>query len=103
MEFNRISDAPVLASSDTARFQIFKFCDHTWTLQFHVEVGADTVMHRGCAPEYKSTLENSVGLDSLSGFDQTARAQVPQINRLSKLLYVKFKSQPRAKCNRGAE
>ena len=84
-------DVTVLGSSTSTRYQIFKYREHAYAVQFHVEVRADTVMQWGCVPEYKAALENSLGADALEGFDQAARAGMPEMNRLAKLLYENFK------------
>ena len=85
------ADVTLLGSSDTTRYQIFKYRDHAYAVQFHVEVRADTVMQWGCIPEYRTALENSLGADALAGFDQAARAAMPEMNRLAQLLYENFK------------
>jgi len=84
-------EVTVLGSSDTTRYQIFKYRNHAYAVQFHVEVRSDTVMQWGCVPEYKSALENSLGADALESFDQSARAHMPEMNRLAALLYENFK------------
>ena len=84
-------DITVLGSSDNTRFQIFKYRDHAYAVQFHIEVRSDTVMQWGCVPEYKAALENSLGADALSKFDSSAREHMPEMNRLSALLYENFK------------
>ena len=81
----------VLGSSESTRYQIFKYREHAYAVQFHVEVRADTVMQWGCIPEYRSALENSLGADALEQFDQQARAAMPEMNRLAELLYENFK------------
>ena len=81
----------ILGSSDSTRYQIFRYGNHAYAVQFHVEVRADTVMQWGCIPEYRAALENSLGADALEVFDQTARAAMPEMNRLAKLLYENFK------------
>ncbi len=80
-----------LGSSNSTRYQIFKYREHAYAVQFHVEVRADTVMQWGCIPEYKAALDNSLGADALAGFDQAARAAMPEMNRLARLLYKNFK------------
>ncbi len=72
-------------------YQIFKYRDHAYAVQFHVEVRADTVRQWGCIPEYRAALENSLGADALDSFDQLAREHMPEMNRLAKLLYDNFK------------
>ena len=84
-------DVTVLGSSDTTRFQIFKYRQHAYAVQFHVEVRSDTVMEWGCVPEYKSALESSLGADALATFDQTARDHMAEMNRLAALLCENFK------------
>ena len=84
-------DVTVLGSSDSTRYQIFKYREHAYAVQFHVEVRSDTVMQWGCVPEYKAALENSLGADALESFDQSAREHMPEMNRLAALLYENFK------------
>jgi len=84
-------DVTVLGSSDSTRYQIFKYCEHAYAIQFHVEVRSDTVMQWGCVAEYKAALENSLGADALESFDQSAREHMPEMNRLATLLYENFK------------
>ena len=85
------ADVTVLGSSDDTRFQIFKYRNNAYAMQFHVEVRGDTVMQWGCVPEYKTALDNSLGADALESFDQAAREHMPEMNRLAKLLYENFK------------
>ncbi len=80
------AEVTVLGSSDSTPYQIFKYRNHAYAVQFHVEVRADTVMQWGCIPEYRAALENSLGADALEAFDQAARAAMPEMNRLANLL-----------------
>ncbi len=82
----------ILASSPATPCQIFKYREHAYAVQFHVEVRADTVMAWGCVPAYKTALENSLGEGALDQFDQQARRHMPEMNRLAALLYENFKS-----------
>lgn len=85
------SQVTVLGSSGSTKYQIFKYRNNAYAVQFHVEVRSDTVMDWGCIPEYKSALENSLGAGALDAFDQSAREHMPEMNRLCKLLYENFK------------
>jgi GMP synthase-like glutamine amidotransferase len=85
------SDVTVLGSSASTRYQIFKYREHAWAVQFHVEVRADTVMQWGCVPEYRAALESNLGADALEDFDRQARVHMPEMNRLASLLYQNFK------------
>jgi GMP synthase-like glutamine amidotransferase len=84
-------DVTILGSSDTTPYQIFKFRNHAYVVQFHVEVRSDTVMQWGCIPEYKSALESSLGGDALSEFDKAAQTNMAEMNRLAEQLYSNFK------------
>lgn len=93
-EVQGLDDNPevtLLGSSASTRYQIFRYRDHAWAVQFHVEVRADTVMEWGKVPEYRAALENSLGADALAGFDAAARDHMPEMNRLARLLYDNFK------------
>ena len=84
-------DVTILGSSDTTPYQIFKFRNHAYVVQFHIEVRSDTVMQWGCVPEYKTALESSLGGDALAKFDKAAQTNMAEMNRLAKLLYLNFK------------
>ncbi len=89
LEFN--SDVTLLGSSPTTRYQIFRYRQNAWAVQFHVEVRADTVRAWGEVPEYRAALEASLGADALDAFDAAARDHMPEMNRLARLLYDNFK------------
>jgi GMP synthase-like glutamine amidotransferase len=84
-------EVTLLGSSENTPYQIFRFRNNAWAMQFHVEVRADTVKQWGCIPEYRDALENSLGGDALAGFDQLAREHMPEMNRLAAELYNNFK------------
>jgi GMP synthase-like glutamine amidotransferase len=84
-------DVTVLGSSQTTPYQIFKFRNNAYAMQFHVEVRADTVTQWGCIPEYRAALENSLGGDALAEFEQAAAAHMPEMNRLAAVLYQNFR------------
>ena len=93
-EVSGLDDNPevtVLGSSSGTRYQIFKYRQHAYALQFHVEVRADTVMQWSRVPAYRAALENSLGAGALDDLDRDARAAMPEMNRLARLLYDNFK------------
>ena len=83
----------LLASSPTTRYQIFKYQNHAYGIQFHIEVKNNTVTDWGCVPEYKSALEAQFGDGALEKFDQEAKANMKQMNNFSTILYSKFKKE----------
>jgi len=84
-------DVTLLGSSASTPYQIFRYREHAYAVQFHVEVREDTVMQWGQIPEYKAALETSLGADALGAFDRDARECMPEMNRLAGLLYANFK------------
>ncbi len=82
----------LLASSLTTKYQIFKYKNHAYGIQFHIEVKDTTVNDWGCVPTYKSALEAQFGDGALKKFDQEAKANMKQMNSLSTILYSQFKN-----------
>ena len=81
----------LIASSPETKFQIFKYKNHAYGIQFHIEIKNTTVGDWGCVPEYKSALENQLGSGALDKFDQQAKANMSSLNKYSQILYNNFK------------
>ena len=84
-------DVTILASSPITKYQIFKYKNHAYGIQFHIEIKDTTVNEWGCVPEYKSALEEQLGVGALEKFDKEAKLNMPQMNSCSKILYSNFK------------
>ena len=85
-------DVTLIASSPETKYQIFKYQNHAYGIQFHIEVKDTTVSEWGCVPEYKSALEEQLGQGALEKFDKEAKVNMQNMNNYSKILYSKFKS-----------
>ena len=85
-------DITLLASSPVTKYQIFKYQDHAYGIQFHIEIKDTTVNEWGCVPEYKKALEDQLGDGALEKFDQSAKKNMKDMNNYSKILYDNFKS-----------
>ena len=81
----------LLASSPVTKYQIFKYQNHAYGIQFHIEIKDTTVQEWGCVPEYKKALEDQLGEDALEKFDQSARKNIEDMNNYSRILYDNFK------------
>ena len=81
----------LLASSPVTKYQIFKYQDHAYGIQFHIEIKDTTVNEWGCVPEYKKALEDQLGDGALEKFDQSAKKNMEDMNNYSKILYDNFK------------
>ena len=84
-------DITLLASSPITKYQIFKYQNHAYGIQFHIEIKDTTVKEWGCVPEYKSALEEQLGQGALEKFDRAAMENMANMNAYSKILYTKFK------------
>ena len=90
-ELENNKDITLLASSPETKFQIFKYKNHAYGIQFHIEIKDTTVGDWGCVPEYKSALENQLGPGALDKFDQQAEVNMPSLNKYTQILYNNFK------------
>ena len=84
-------DITILASSPITKYQIFKYQNHAYGIQFHIEIKNTTVNEWGCVPEYKKALEDQLGDGALEKFDQSAKDNMTDMNNYSKILYSNFK------------
>ena len=84
-------DITLLASSSSTKYQIFKYQNHAYGIQFHIEVKDTTVNDWGCVVEYKSALEEQLGDGALEKFDKEAKSNMIEMNNCSKILYSNFK------------
>ena len=84
-------EVTLLASSPITKYQIFKYQDHAYGIQFHIEIKDTTVNEWGCVPEYEKALEEQLGKGALKKFDEAAKNNMSDMNSYSKILYEKFK------------
>ena len=70
----------------------FKYKNHAYGIQFHIEIKDTTVKEWGCVPEYKKALEDQLGKDALKKFDEEAKVNMKMMNNFSNILYSKFKN-----------
>ena len=84
-------DVTLIASSPITKYQIFKYQNHAYGIQFHIEIKDTTVNEWGCVPEYKKSLEDQLGPDALKKFDDLANMNMQDMNNYSTILYNNFK------------
>jgi len=80
----------LLASSPTTKYQIFKYKNHAYGIQFHIEIKSNTVSDWGCIPAYKNALEESLGSGALEKFEKIAKDNMKDMNAYATLLYKNF-------------
>ena len=91
VNLENIKDITLLASSNTTKYQIFKYQNHAYGIQFHIEVKDTTVNDWGGVIEYKTALEEQLGQGALEKFDKEAKSNMFEMNNCSKILYSNFK------------
>ena len=91
-ELEKNRDVTLIASSKETKYQIFRYKNNAYGIQFHIEIKDTTVNDWGCVPEYKSALENQLGQGALEKFDKEAKENMVNMNNYSKILYTKFKN-----------
>ena len=90
-ELEKNKDITLIASSPETKYQIFKYKNHAYGIQFHIEIKDTTVKEWGCVPEYKLALEKQLGHNALEKFDTDAKTNMHKMNNYSLILYSNFK------------
>ena len=90
-DLEKNNDITLIASSPETKYQIFKYKNYAYGIQFHIEVKKTTVSEWGCVPEYKSALEKQLGEGALDKFDKDSKTHISSMNEYSKILYENFK------------
>ncbi len=86
------NDVTILGSSPTTKYQIFKYKENAYGIQFHIEIKDDTVSQWGCVPEYENALNESLGEGALKKFDQDAQTNMISMNQNAEIVYNNFKT-----------
>ena len=91
VDLEKNDDVTILGSSKTTKYQIFKYMEHAYGIQFHIEIKDETVNQWSCVPEYEKALEDSLGSGALKKFDQKAKIHMKERNLSAEILYKNFK------------
>jgi GMP synthase-like glutamine amidotransferase len=86
------SGAHVLASSDRCAIQAFRYGEHAYGMQFHVEITKQTVADWAAIPVYASALEAALGLGAVDRLRSDVEARLPAFNRDAKTIYGNYKA-----------
>lgn len=79
--------AALLASSAHCRVQAFRYGAVAYGLQYHVEIGAETVDEWGSVPAYKEYLQRALGRNALARLRQDVRERLSLFRRDAHNLY----------------
>ena len=89
-DLEKNNEVTIIGSSPSTKYQIFKYKNHAYGIQFHIEIKDNTVSDWGCIPEYKLALEDSLGSGALETFDILAKENMKQMNFLASNIYKNF-------------
>jgi GMP synthase-like glutamine amidotransferase len=82
----------VLASTDACPIQSFRYGDHAYGLQFHVEVTKDTVPEWAAIPEYAAALEKAMGTGGAHTLTEQVSEALPVLNQDARTMYDNLKT-----------
>jgi len=82
----------ILASSRDCRVQAFRYQDHAYGLQFHVEITDETVGDWAKISAYASSLEKALGVGAVDRLAGEVNALLPAFNRDARTLYENLKA-----------
>jgi GMP synthase-like glutamine amidotransferase len=83
--------AKVLASSQQCNVQGMRVGPRAWSIQYHVEVEADTVENWAKVPEYRQALESAAGPGAFEKLRSDASNVLGSLQTASGLLYKTFR------------
>jgi GMP synthase-like glutamine amidotransferase len=83
----------ILASSDACRVQAMRVGSNAWSMQYHVEVEADTVDNWATVPAYRAALDNTLGPQGLATMKADAYNNMSAFLDSAETLYRNFMNQ----------
>ena len=84
--------ASILASTAACRVQSFRYGDHAYGAQFHVEVTKDTVAEWAAIPVYSEALEQAMGPGAVEMLAGQVDASLAEFNQNARKIYENLKS-----------
>ena len=90
----QVTDLPnecyVLAESELCKIQAFSYQDSAFGIQFHVEETENTVEDWCTVPEYKESLEQSLGPKGVNNMKKTVADALPQSKKIADIVVKNF-------------
>ena len=82
--------AIILASSAACRVQALRIGANAWSMQYHVEVEADTIANWGAVPAYRDALMTTLGPQGLASMTADAEKHMAGLLSCAATLYRNF-------------
>ena len=86
------ADTTILARSSACAVQAFRYGEHAYGIQYHVEITATTVADWAAIPEYKTALEKTLGASALPSLDAGVAARLSAFNGDAATIYAGLKA-----------
>ncbi len=83
-------DATILAQSPRCAIQAFRYGQHAYGVQFHIEITGETVGDWAAVPSYLAALEAQLGPGGADALQRDVAAQLASFNRDAKVIYNAF-------------
>ncbi len=84
------SGSQVLATSPDCAVQAMKWETRAYSMQFHMEIEAETVQQWSAIPEYANALENAMGKGAVEAFDKACASEMERFNAMAERLYINW-------------
>ena len=84
------ANTEVLASNEACAVQAFRYGDHAYGLQYHVELTSDTVPEWSGVPDYERSLKEIFGPDGLSALRRQVGPRLPAFESTARKLAGNF-------------
>ncbi len=91
-QVKNLNNVEILASSYLCKYQAFRYKKHAYGIQFHLEAKNNTIKSWASIPEYKKSLENSLGVGSMEKLENNTLAHLKIMNKNATSMYKGFKS-----------
>lgn len=90
-EITRVPDgAHVLACSPACPVNAMSWGHNALSVQFHVEITAETITEWGRIPAYARALEDALGQGALTRLEADARRRIPALHACARRIYTNF-------------
>ena len=82
--------AQVLATSPDCAVQAMKWETRAYSMQFHMEIEADTVQNWNNIPEYAGALDKAIGADAVHDLEAACAERMESFNERAERLYINW-------------
>jgi|TARA_E500000178_G_scaffold262289_1_gene259287 GMP synthase-like glutamine amidotransferase len=90
-DLESVKNVFLLASSESTKYQIFRYKDYAYGVQFHTEIKEDTISSWSKIPELKAVIESNLGKNALHSLDKEGYKNVKNMKLNTEKLYENFK------------